>query len=550
MFWLEDINEYDDMGNPVLDKSVHYDEMTQEVQSVNGIKNQYTYNPDSTVSESIFFRYDFGSDQWIPTFKYAYEYGQDRKMSLAVTQEWDTATAGWQNFMRSYRNYDPSGKFISGLSEEWDDQANKWVKHERITDEYDASGYLSMELRELWDTAALQWVNSSKDLRQYLDETTLQRKEVLNWNIDSSFWWRSVLEEYTYDEFKNLLYFYRERWKSAWELSVASKREYINDYAFNTITLKAYTLKNDEWIPQSLIKNVYAAEEGLDIVDLVYQDEEICVVTVSPDNRNLLVWEKTDGVGTIAYNIYREGDVADQYDLIGTQPFESFSIFTDEDSDPREQAYRYKIACVDFCGESALSNYHQTIHLQINPGNGLYNLNWSKYEYEGGPLTFVTHEILRGSSPGDMNQIGSVSGNIYSYTDINPPGDTLYYQIRGILATPCYPGGILKSADESYQYSLSNVDDNRQALGVETHAAGFQLCVYPNPATEAATIIIPDPGRGSCHIYLRDLTGKIVRVIEDVSGDSYLLSRMGLPAGFYMVELKGGNSYTGKLVLQ
>jgi len=40
----------------------------------------------------------------------------------------------------------------------------------------------------------------------------------------------------------------------------------------------------------------------------VYQDEKPCVVTVSLDNKNLLVWEKTPDVGTESYNIYRSSD--------------------------------------------------------------------------------------------------------------------------------------------------------------------------------------------------------------------------------------------------
>jgi len=385
---------------------------------------------------------------------------------------------------------------------------------------------------------------------EYLDQAILLKRESLRWDEDSSIWWRRSLDEYTYDEHKNCLTFFSEGWISSWQLNFRYKGEYINDYTAGTITRKTYWYEDDEWIPGSRAKEVYASADDLTIVNSPYEDEEICVVTVSSQNRNLLVWEKTPGEGTLAYNIYREGDVANEYEKIGTQPFESLSIFIDEDSDPREQAYRYKIASVNVCGESGYSNYHQTIHLQISPGMGTYNLDWSKYEYEGGTLTFVTHEILRGTSLANMAQIGSVSGNKFSFTDTDPPGDTLYYQIRGILELPCYPSGQVKATHDAYQHSLSNVEDNRDAMGVGSTAAGSLLRIYPNPMAEKATILIPDPGKGTYHLSLTDLSGKLVRIVDNVFGPSYELKRMGLPAGFYLIELKGARNYQGKLILE
>jgi hypothetical protein len=90
----------------------------------------------------------------------------------------------------------------------------------------------------------------------------------------------------------------------------------------------------------------------------------------------MVVWERTHGVGTASYNVYREGTVQGSYDLIGSVPFDDISLFVDLTSKPEQQQYKYKISAVDTCGnESAKSNWHKTMLLQFAGSVGGVNLN-------------------------------------------------------------------------------------------------------------------------------------------------------------------------------
>ena len=78
--------------------------------------------------------------------------------------------------------------------------------------------------------------------------------------------------------------------------------------------------------------------------------QQVCIVEWIPlSNYNRVVWEKPISDGIDYFNVYKEGNAADVYDLIGSVPYEDTAIFVDENSNTAVQAYRYKVAIVDTC---------------------------------------------------------------------------------------------------------------------------------------------------------------------------------------------------------
>jgi len=74
--------------------------------------------------------------------------------------------------------------------------------------------------------------------------------------------------------------------------------------------------------------------------------------------------------------------------------------------------------------------------------------------------------------------------------------------------------------------------------------------VYPNPSSGDVMLRLPGSMNVKYRLYIRDLSGKVLRLIEDISGDGYLIERGDLSAGYYEVELAGdGRIFRTKMIL-
>lgn len=204
---------------------------------------------------------------------------------------------------------------------------------------------------------------------------------------------------------------------------------------------------------------------GIDSISILstvpYNQQDLCLVTVdNATGKNLVIWEKTQNEGIVAYNIYKESNSAGQYQLIGTVPNDSLSVFLDNTSNPAQQSDRYRISVTDTCGnESDLSDAHKTMHLTVSTGVGVYNLIWENYE----GFDFGSYLIYRGTSQNNLQPIGIIQSNLTTYTDYQPQG-LYYYQIAVLKNDTCLNTGGLKASGGPYSHSYSNLDDNGVAV--------------------------------------------------------------------------------------
>ena len=148
---------------------------------------------------------------------------------------------------------------------------------------------------------------------------------------------------------------------------------------------------------------------------------------------NAIYWDANSmPAGTETVLVYRETARINQYELLGSVAAAD-GMFTDATSLPSIKAARYAIAFVLPYGESALSEAHQTMHLQLNKGwNGGVNLMWSKYE--GRPV--MSYEIYGGDTEDALQLVESVSGNLTSYT---ADGTKAYYAVGVVFDESAEP---------------------------------------------------------------------------------------------------------------
>ncbi|MCU0369848.1 MAG: T9SS type A sorting domain-containing protein [Bacteroidales bacterium] len=253
---------------------------------------------------------------------------------------------------------------------------------------------------------------------------------------------------------------------------------------------------------------------------------EICIVSVTPDDHNQVIWEKQPSGQIASYNIYRETAQINEYAWIGSVAYEEQGVFTDMTSNPQQQPYKYKLSAVTTSGtETSLSNYHKTIHLTINEGPSAWNLIWSPYE----GFIFGTYYIYRGSEPDSLELLDSISASFSSYTDLNPPLGPLYYAIEVINEEGCFP-----ARDTDYSRSRSNIRDNG-TVGMEDNPEP-EFAIYPNPAGNKL-YIQSEGNTGDALLVIYDMQGRVM-ASKSVQQGNNEISIDELSPGVYMIRLE------------
>ena len=271
------------------------------------------------------------------------------------------------------------------------------------------------------------------------------------------------------------------------------------------------------------------------------QNQELCVVTVDPTTTtNLVVWEKVQTSGIDHYNIYREGFVADDYQLVDTVLFNDMSEFTDPIANPVSRSWKYKISAEDACGnESTLSDAHKTIHLNINLAlGGNINLIWD--DYEG--FEYTTFYINRHTSAEGWITIDSLPTYIHSYTDSPTDLYGLWYSVTVASPGQCVPTSLNKASGGPYYQSSSNIEDEG-AIDTKTTiiSDNYKISLFPNPNNGRFMIGLEKTVSGS--VTVLDISGKVVLLDQFIDQNKWVNNNI-LESGVYLIKIKIVNNGT------
>ncbi len=154
---------------------------------------------------------------------------------------------------------------------------------------------------------------------------------------------------------------------------------------------------------------------------------------------------------------------------------------------------------------------------------------WDHFRSRAQILEFMDKE-LTGTEAGLSaywnfnNRIGNV------IPDITPNGND------GIL----YQDAMLVDSDVPKDMFVHTAEVNGQE----------KIRIYPNPFSIETTFRFPIERGDNYRLALKDMTGRTVRIIENIRNGEVLLKRGGLPAGVYLYELKGPATHRGKIVIR
>jgi len=307
--------------------------------------------------------------------------------------------------------------------------------------------------------------------------------------------------------------------------------DYFDTYTWNNGNTGDSVYVTDNgifWVEVMDTNGCFANSDTLQInVWKPFELDSICILTVDTSNHNQIIWNKTSGVRTYEYGIYKQNPTTGDMDLIATHPASGvLSVWSDVNSNAGVTSARYAISVIDSCGnESELSPIHKTMHLTINEGiNGEVNLIWDGYE----GIDIVTYEIWRGSSPKQMFKIDEVPAANFTYTDLNAPVGLLFYKIVVVNPYICNPTVGKTGEADDFGTTQSNIVD---------YALTDNVIIYPNPFSTQTRVVWSNPDLDPYDIRIYDATGRLVFYEPAVRQTYYELYKNDLPTGVYSIEI-------------
>tara|TARA_B100000508_G_scaffold140085_1_gene139938 strand:- start:22527 stop:26018 length:3492 start_codon:yes stop_codon:yes gene_type:complete len=282
---------------------------------------------------------------------------------------------------------------------------------------------------------------------------------------------------------------------------------------------------------------------------------DICIVTVDTSTTtNLVVWEKpaTNIFDIDYYKIYRETNVAGQFQLIDTVHYSNISVFNDVVASPLTRSWRYRISAVTSCGtESVPSVAHKTIHLVMDDlGNGDFRVVWDNYE----GFAYNSYDLLRYTDlDGEWVTVASnIPFNALPNDTVTPPStQNLNYMIEVVP-----PGGTCTAtegkAPQDYNSSRSNKprtefnpgegtgDPNNSLIKYENE--DFTVAMYPNPTDgQFEVALYHNQSSIEMDIEVVNIQGKGVYQSQIQNGVNYI--DLGqVESGVYFVSVQDGQT--------
>jgi len=100
--------------------------------------------------------------------------------------------------------------------------------------------------------------------------------------------------------------------------------------------------------------------------------------------------------------------------------------------------------------------------------------------------------------------------------------------------------------EEIFAISINDVVET----GLADYHSSNRIRIYPNPFSNSTTLLFNNPEGYSYSLYIMDLSGKILRIVDNINTSRYVFKKRDMKEGFYFVELRGPEIYKGKLIVR
>ncbi|MFC2111985.1 right-handed parallel beta-helix repeat-containing protein [Bacteroidota bacterium] len=287
------------------------------------------------------------------------------------------------------------------------------------------------------------------------------------------------------------------------------------------------------------------------------------IVSTNPElNTTQLQWDRYFGFDYQTYTIYKS-TTGMNFDPVHSLSA-SLNSWTDPEASSGDLFYRIAVEKPDPCVPEGSGKKAGTGPYQ----HALSNMDDNKLKTGQLPpdtITISNNSILEESLPGTMigklltEDPDTADSHIYQFISGEGDDDNISFTLMGdlLLASESFDFETknqysirIRSTDKEGGYcEVPFVIQILTATGLQDMDAGA-VKAYPNPFSQATTIIFPNPAGEAYKIILSDLSGKVYRVVDDITTSDYVLERGDLKLGFYFIEMRGSKIYRGKIVIE
>jgi len=159
---------------------------------------------------------------------------------------------------------------------------------------------------------------------------------------------------------------------------------------------------------------------------------------------------------------------------------------------------------------------------------------------ENGPIYFA------GTSIG-LYQAEELNSNTqWTQVAIDKIGNTVVNMVKtrndGFIAVGTHGNGIFHAKIEP--------SDNIVSVSKDITATTDKLSIYPNPMETESRIEFSNENNNSYRLVVVDGSGRVVRIIENITNNNITINREQLKPGVHIINLEGEKIYKGKLLVK
>ncbi|HHZ64456.1 MAG TPA: PKD domain-containing protein [Flavobacteriales bacterium] len=205
-------------------------------------------------------------------------------------------------------------------------------------------------------------------------------------------------------------------------------------------------------------------------------------------------------------------------------------------------------------GQGAPWNYSFTFNT-----SGVYDYNcskWDHYKTQFGTITVNSSSAQTPIANFTASPTSITAGNSTDFTDLsaNNPTSWSWTFNNGVpgASTDQHPTGIAYNTPGSFDVTLAVTNgqgsDTLVQMGyievaaaaeIEEKISNDNLIIYPNPFNKSAKLVFPNNEQGLYELFLYDMIGNKVNIIQKTTENHYVLEKGNLSTGVYFIEIQG-----------